>query len=173
MKEKDASKAVSRRAFLDYSIRSIGAFITAVIAVPIVGYVVSPAFATKENQWVQVGALNDFKVGEPKSVEFTLFRKDGWVEVTDKKTIWVVRQNEKDFSLFNPRCTHLGCAFNWDTQKKQFLCPCHSGIFDLTGKVVGGPPPRALDSLEYKIEGNQLSCIFRDFHLGVVDKIAL
>ncbi len=172
MKDTNASKAMSRRSFLDYSIRAIGAFITAVVAVPIIGYVISPVFAKRESQWVQVGAVNDFKVGEPKSVDFNLFRKDGWIEVSEKKTVWVVRQSDQTFNLFNPRCTHLGCAYNWDAQVKQFGCPCHGALFDLTGKVTAGPPPRGLDTLEYKIEGSQLSCIFQDFLLGVQDKIA-
>ncbi len=173
MKDKDASKAVSRRAFLDYSIRSIGAFITAVVGVAVTGYSISPVFTTRKDEWVQVGSVNDFKVNQPKSVEFTLFRKDGWVDVSDKKTLWVVRHSDTEFTLFNPRCTHLGCAFNWNAQTNQFLCPCHNGIFDISGKVIGGPPPRALDSMEYKIEGSTLSCVYKDFRLGVTDKTAV
>lgn len=170
MMQKDDPKAISRRRFLDYSIRGIGAFITAAVALPVVGYVVSPVFARKEAQWIEIGSVNDFKPGEPKSVEFTLFRKDGWVEVSEKKTVWVVRQSENQFAVFNPRCTHLGCAYSWDAPKKQFLCPCHSGIFDITGKVIGGPPPRPLDTLENKVEGGRLACIFKDFLLGTVEK---
>ncbi|MDO8691905.1 MAG: ubiquinol-cytochrome c reductase iron-sulfur subunit [Dehalococcoidia bacterium] len=172
MKDTNASKAISRRSFLDYGIRAIGAFITAAVAVPVVGYVISPVFAKRESPWVQVGAVSDFKVGEPKSVDFNLFRKDGWIEVSEKKTVWVVRQADQTFNLFNPRCTHLGCAYNWDPQGKQFGCPCHGAVFDLSGKVIAGPPPRPLDTLEYKVEGSQLSCIFKDFLLGVQDKIA-
>lgn len=172
-KDKDDSKAISRRSFLDYSIRAVGAFMTAVIAIPVVGYVISPVMAKKESQWVQLGAVGDFKVGEPKAVEFSLFRKDGWVEVTDKKSVWVVRQSDQEFTVFNPRCTHLGCAYSWDAPKRQFLCPCHNGLFDVTGKVTGGPPPRGLDALEYKVEGNQLACVYQDFHLGTTGKVAL
>ncbi|MDO8672585.1 MAG: hypothetical protein Q7O66_14315, partial [Dehalococcoidia bacterium] len=76
MKDNNASKEMSRRSFLDYSIRAIGAFITAAVAVPVVGYVISPVCAKRESPWVQVGSFSDFKVGEPISVDFNLFRKD-------------------------------------------------------------------------------------------------
>lgn len=173
MKDVHAEKAISRRSFLDYGIRAIGTFIAAVVAVPVVGYVISPAFAKKESQRVQLGLVNDFRADEPKLVEFTMFRKDGWIEVAEKKSAWVVRRGDNQFDVFNPRCTHLGCAFNWEADKRQFRSPCHNGTFDVTGKVTGGPPPRRLDTLEYKIEGGQLSCVFKDFRLGVTDKVEL
>lgn len=170
MKDEKGEKAMTRRSFLDYGIRAIGAFISAAVAVPVIGYVISPAFAKKEFQWVQLGQVSDFQAGEPKLVEFTLFRKDGWVEVAEKKSVWVVRRGDNQLDVFNPRCTHLGCAFNWEADKRQFRSPCHNGIFDITGKVTGGPPPRPLDTLEHKIEGGQLSCQFKDFRLGVPEK---
>lgn len=173
MKEMNGAKEVSRRLFLDYGIRAVGAFITAVVAVPVVGSVISPAFTRKEAPRVQLGLVNDFRPQEPRLVEFTLFRKDGWVEVAEKKSVWVVRWSGQEFSVYNPRCTHLGCAFNWEAEKRQFRSPCHNGIFDITGKVLGGPPPRPLDTLEYQIEGDQLSCVYQDFRLGVPEKVEL
>lgn len=173
MDDRQDPKTLSRRSFLDYSIRSIGAFITAVVTVPIIGYVVSPALAKKETPWVQIGPVTEFTAGQPKLVEFTRFRQDGWVEVSEKKTVWVVRNSSTEFAVLSPRCTHLGCAYNWQPDKKQFLCPCHSGVFDVTGKVLSGPPPRRLDSLEYKVENNTLSCIYKDFQLGVEEKVEI
>ena len=32
-----------------------------------------------------------------------------------------------------------------------FLCPCHLSIYDVTGKVLDGPAPRALDLLPIKV----------------------
>ena len=40
-----------------------------------------------------------------------------------------------DFDLV---CPHLGCGLRWDAADKQFKCPCHGSVFDITGKVVGG-----------------------------------
>ncbi|MCH7909341.1 MAG: Rieske 2Fe-2S domain-containing protein [Candidatus Hydrogenedentes bacterium] len=39
-------------------------------------------------------------------------------------------------------CTHLGCVVK--ESPDGFACPCHGSKFDVTGKVVSGPAPRAL-----------------------------
>jgi Rieske Fe-S protein len=37
------------------------------------------------------------------------------------------------------------------TRGQVFLCPCHLSIYDVTGKVLDGPAPRALDLLPIKV----------------------
>ena len=39
-------------------------------------------------------------------------------------------------TAFGPQCTHLGCAYHWEQGKKQFLCPCHTSVFSIDGKVI-------------------------------------
>ena len=48
-------------------------------------------------------------------------------------------------------CTHLGCIVQWQKEKGQFLCPCHGGQFAVDGRVLGGPPPKPLDTLPFTI----------------------
>ncbi len=48
-------------------------------------------------------------------------------------------------------CSHLGCRVRWDAPKKQYLCPCHGGVYDRDGKVVAGPPPRGLDPVNVRL----------------------
>ena len=61
----------------------------------------------------------------------------------NEKPVLVVRMGQQ-FRAYTAVCTHLGCLVHWDAQKKEFLCPCHAGTFDQSGKVVSGPPPKAL-----------------------------
>jgi len=49
-------------------------------------------------------------------------------------------------------CTHLGCIVHWDKTTQHFACPCHGGVYDRTGNVISGPPPRPLDHYEVKVE---------------------
>ena len=42
-------------------------------------------------------------------------------------------------------CTHQGCAVNYDPSSTHLICPCHGGTYDLTGAVLSGPPPDALN----------------------------
>ncbi len=160
----------SRRQFLNYVIAAIGAFIATVVGIPIIGYVISPALKPRAAPSVPVGAPDDFAIGEPKLVDFTITRRDGWVEATDKKSVWVVRQSPNDFVTYNSRCTHLGCIVNWQPQSQHFLCPCHGGTFTVDGTVIGGPPPRPLDTLDTRITGGRVVVVFQDFRLGVPQK---
>ena len=40
---------------------------------------------------------------------------------------------------------HLGCPVRFVEAAERFICPCHGGVYDFTGKVDGGPPVRPLD----------------------------
>ena len=57
---------------------------------------------------------------------------------------------------YGPQCTHLGCPYHWEESKNEFLCPCHSSVFGVDGKVVSGPAPRPLDRYETKLQGSKL-----------------
>ena len=41
-------------------------------------------------------------------------------------------------------CTHQGCTVGYNSSAAKIICPCHGGTYDITGKVVSGPPPSAL-----------------------------
>ncbi|HMK61869.1 MAG TPA: ubiquinol-cytochrome c reductase iron-sulfur subunit [Dissulfurispiraceae bacterium] len=57
---------------------------------------------------------------------------------------------------FSPVCTHLGCYINWDNNRKEFLCPCHGGRYDVNGRVIAGPPPKPLNRLPVKIDSGRV-----------------
>jgi Rieske Fe-S protein len=56
----------------------------------------------------------------------------------------LVRAGEGDFRAFTATCTHLDCIVEFRRQQGVIFCNCHSGVFDLTGRNVAGPPPRPL-----------------------------
>jgi cytochrome b6-f complex iron-sulfur subunit len=60
------------------------------------------------------------------------------------------------FAAFSAVCTHLGCVVKWVTEKQEFLCPCHAGRFSTDGTVLGGPPPKPLESLPVAVQGDQV-----------------
>lgn len=67
----------------------------------------------------------------------------------------LVRTPEK-FKAFSAICTHLGCIVDWDGPKKEIVCPCHAGLFDLDGRVVSGPPPRPLPTYNVKVSDGRI-----------------
>ena len=83
-------------------------------------------------------------------------RMDGWKVISEKGTAWVVKQADNSIVAFGPQCTHLGCAYHWEEGKSDFLCPCHSSVFGIDGKVVSGPAPRPLDRFDTQVKGSKL-----------------
>ncbi len=61
-----------------------------------------------------------------------------------------------ELTAFSSVCTHLGCLVNWDNNKKEFICPCHAGKYDMNGNVIAGPPPGPLTRLPLKIEDGKV-----------------
>lgn len=58
----------------------------------------------------------------------------------------------KGLSVFSAVCSHLGCLVNYNKEKGEFVCPCHGGRYDLSGRNIAGPPPAPLTALPIKIE---------------------
>jgi menaquinol-cytochrome c reductase iron-sulfur subunit len=67
-----------------------------------------------------------------------------------------VRNDAGKVTAFSPTCTHLGCAYHWEADAKTFICPCHDSVFDVSGKVMGGPAPRPLDRLIVEIANGKV-----------------
>ncbi|MDX1701533.1 MAG: Rieske (2Fe-2S) protein [Melioribacteraceae bacterium] len=70
---------------------------------------------------------------------------------------YLIRMNDGGFIAVSLKCTHLGCSIIWDDKEKEFICPCHSSKFNLTGEVVSPPAPRALDFYSVKLINGKLS----------------
>lgn len=68
----------------------------------------------------------------------------------------VVQPKPGEYLALSAVCTHLGCVVQWQEGKGEFVCPCHGGRFSSAGTVLGGPPPRPLESLAVAIDGDQL-----------------
>ncbi|MBI5201609.1 MAG: ubiquinol-cytochrome c reductase iron-sulfur subunit [Elusimicrobia bacterium] len=139
-----------------WAIAGISAAIGAVLGGSGLGYFISPAFAKREEEWVDLGSVKEFKANVPLKIDFTSRKRDAWATVEKRASAWVLTPNGRDFIAFDPKCTHLGCPYRWDDSQKKFLCPCHTAVFDVDGRVVSGPPPRPLDRFSTKVVGGRL-----------------
>jgi cytochrome b6-f complex iron-sulfur subunit len=68
----------------------------------------------------------------------------------------VLQSRPGEYQALSAVCTHLGCVVQWQEGKGEFLCPCHAGRFSPTGAVLGGPPPRPLETLPLAVTGDHL-----------------
>ncbi len=133
--------------------------VSAGLVTPVLIYVLGPLLRSAgTEEWVRLGNVDDFQPLQPKRVEIAIRRREGWITEDYRIVTWVVRTSQK-FMVYDPHCTHLGCAYSWANESRRFLCPCHEGIFDINGCVVSGPPPRPLDTYEYAVRNGALYAI--------------
>ena len=159
--------STSRRSFFSRAIVGIAALIGGTLVWPIARYVSSPVFRRRDDKWMDVGSVSQLPTGVPYQLDYTSQSQDGWRKVTAQQAVWVVKQADNKITVFSPICPHLGCAFRWDAGSKHFKCPCHGSEFDVTGKVVGGPAPRPLDTLPSKTDHGDLSVMYKMFRSGL------
>jgi Rieske Fe-S protein len=58
--------------------------------------------------------------------------------------------------VLSATCSHLGCLVNYHKEKQEFVCPCHGGRYDLSGRNIAGPPPAPLARFPARMEGEML-----------------
>jgi menaquinol-cytochrome c reductase iron-sulfur subunit len=153
-----ASEGHSRRAFLFKLSLLLNGAVGAVLAVPIVGYLLGPSMKkrTQENAWIRIGAISDFPEGETRLVNFRDPFTTAWDGQTGDIPCWVRRISGNNFQVFAINCAHLGCPVRWFSQAKLFMCPCHGGAYYQDGSRASGPPERGLFEYDHKIEGDSL-----------------
>ncbi len=163
----------SRRAFFKWVTVGAAGFIGLGLAIPLLGYVISPALKRRERKWVDVGSVEDLHVDDPKQLDYVTTIQDGYLKSQSQKAVWAVKQPDGQVKVFAPMCTHLGCGYRWEGKEKAFHCPCHGSVFDIDGRVQAGPAPRPLDLLPSKIENGRLLVIFKEFKSGIAKSVEL
>ncbi len=138
----DGSEANDRRGFLKNASRvamtaglvgGYGSFVA------VAGRFLYPA-TRGDLTWQFVSEVDGIKVGEA-------VRYRG----PSGETINITRRSRNgdadDFIALSSTCPHLGCQVRWEEQNNRFFCPCHSGVFDPSGKAISGPPGEAGQTL--------------------------
>lgn len=63
------------------------------------------------------------------------------------------RRTRAGVAALSLACTHQGCEVVWVEEERSYRCPCHEGVFDETGAVVSGPPPKRLKAVAVEVRG--------------------
>jgi menaquinol-cytochrome c reductase iron-sulfur subunit len=148
----------SRRTFLFKMALLVNGIVGAVMAVPIIGYLLGPAAekASAEESWINLGSIADYPEGETRLATFRNPVTTAWDGQTGDIPCWVRRMQGTTFQVFAINCAHLGCPVRWFSESKLFLCPCHGGAYYENGGRASGPPERGLFEYEYKLSGDTL-----------------
>jgi menaquinol-cytochrome c reductase iron-sulfur subunit len=148
----------TRRAFLFKLSLWINGAVGAVLAVPLLGYILGPAMKkdSSENAWIDLGSLESFPEGETRLATYRNPITTEWDGQTGDIPCWVRRVSKEKFQVFAINCAHLGCPVRWFAQSKLFLCPCHGGAYYADGSRASGPPERGLFEYQHRIEDGKL-----------------
>jgi menaquinol-cytochrome c reductase iron-sulfur subunit len=154
-----------RRSFLAALLAAGGTAVGALLAIPLVRFVLYPVLArTTEKSWSDVGKVDEFQnLTAPIQKLVTIEQRDGWRKTIKQQPVYVTKDPQGALIVLSAVCTHLGCSVRWVDAQSKFICPCHGGMFSGDGKLLGGPPPRGLDELETKIEDGTLKTQYQFF----------
>jgi Rieske Fe-S protein len=137
-------KSFNRRQLLDYLL-GMSAFATlAAILYPIFKFMVPPQIIEAQQNSVVGAKMNEIPPNTGKIFKF------------GSKPGLLIRTEKGDLKAFSASCTHLDCIVQYEPDKKDILCACHNGIYDLTGKNVSGPPPRPLEEFTVNVKGDDI-----------------
>jgi len=147
---------VSRRgALMKFGIL-LNSAIAALLAVPIIGYLLGPLRSKGYTSWVSLGPLTQFPEGQTRLASFRNPFVRPWDGQTADIACWVRHLSGEDFQVFAVNCAHLGCPVRWFAQSGLFMCPCHGGVYYADGSRASGPPERGLFEYSHKVENGNL-----------------
>jgi len=184
----DPADRYPRSKFLEISTLGLGAVIGGLVTVPVLGFMVAPAFLKQGDKDHDLGPMNDFPEG--KFIITTYMTNPSQGEVT-RRTAFIRNNgqlnNLPSFTIISNHCAHLGCPVQpngpLDAQQTKmyrdvtlipaisiagFGCPCHGGQYDTEGNRTSGPPVRALDRYSFSIRHGHLF-IGKPFAVAKVD----
>jgi menaquinol-cytochrome c reductase iron-sulfur subunit len=160
-------ETVTRRRFMTLTTHGAGAIAASAFALPALGFAAGSAiFDRPKATWESVGAVDDFV--DDNYLPRVITAVSGIGEI-GKTTVFVRKRNPQidgpidktmpgtdEIVAISSRCMHLGCPVRWVQAADRFICPCHGGVYDFTGKRVGGPPVRPLDHFYTRIVNGQV-----------------
>lgn len=100
---------------------------------------------------------------------------DAWNKFlnVDVGSVWLRRMPNHQVIAFSSICPHLGCTVDYRKSNNDFYCPCHTSAFDVDGKKKNVMPPRGMDTLQLKQNGNELWIKYEKFRAETSEKIVI
>ena len=136
--------ATSRRRFLDYLLGTSAVATFAAIFYPIFRFMSPPQVVESTENSVIAAKLSEVPINSGKIFKF------------GNKPGILVRTGAGEFKAFSAVCTHLECIVQYRSDTKQIWCACHNGQYNLSGKNIGGPPPRPLEEFKVNTRGDDI-----------------
>ena len=154
------SHEVSRRDFATLVTGFVGALIGAMVGLPAIGYLLSPALKVQKSESrIALGPLENYPAGVPTLFSFTRSKVNGWEKTVNSYGVYVLHTGA-EVKAFSNICTHLSCRVTWKEDQQIYKCPCHDASFDIHGAIIKGPQPKPLNEYPVSIEDGSLYMTF-------------
>ena len=144
---------LARRGFFVRIIQAAQATMGATLAFIAGGAALAPSFARRDETWLRAGDFAALPDNEPFAVTLRIARADGAAESVDRRVVYLVKTGPQQVRAIDSTCTHLGCRTRFNPESRLIECPCHGGVYDTTGQVVSGPPPKPLTEIPARVDG--------------------
>ncbi len=141
-----------RRNFFKHAIVVLNSLIALALAVPGLGFLLSPIFKNEEEIWIELGPQSRFRSEAPQKATFKYESTAGYTRKVRNSFVWILPDSSEALVALSAVCSHTGCNVAWNEGEQLFVCPCHDGRYATNGEVVSGPPPRPLQELQVKLE---------------------
>ena len=128
----------ARRSFLGVLIGIGTSLVGVLLSIPLLRFALHPLLSTTtERGWSEVGPEAEFSgVTTPVIRLVIVEQRDGWSKTLSEKAVYVTRDGDGRLMVLSPVCGHLGCSISWNDEERNFVCPCHAGLFTATGSFI-------------------------------------
>lgn len=133
--------AVERRRFVNWFLGTTFGAMALAVLYPVMRFISPPRVPEASTNQIEAGPVNDPPLLE-KGFKIVRFGAE---------PVILVRVSDTDFRAFTATCTHLDCVVTYQKDKTRIFCNCHGGQYDLTGRNIGGPPPRPLTAFKVNL----------------------
>ena len=151
-------ETVTRRRFMTGVTHGAGGVAAMAFTLPALAFAVGPLFSREPFNWQTVGTTDDFNELTYVTKVITIVQGIGnagnTIAYMRKRNPAIDTEPEDQYNHYvalSSRCMHLGCPVRYVSAAERFICPCHGGVYDFRGMVVGGPPVRPLDRFYTRI----------------------
>ncbi|HTU87835.1 MAG TPA: Rieske (2Fe-2S) protein [Solirubrobacteraceae bacterium] len=145
-------ETITRRNLVNLWAQGAGGIAAAAFTLPALGFAIAPIFKREPWSWQAIGTPADFpdNVYETKVITITpgIGEAGNSIAYVRARNPAIDTEPEDQYNhwvALSSRCMHLGCPVRYVSAAERFICPCHGGVYDFRGMVVGGPPVRPLD----------------------------
>ena len=120
-------------------------------------------------EYTDAGPIDAFADGRPTPTLLSL--PD--VAADRRPLVFVSRRGVAEFRVLSSICPHRSCLVDFMEGESLYRCACHNSWFEGDGDRGGGPAPRGMDPLPWRIENGRLLVQWQLYRPDTLERVAI